>query len=130
MTDIDAKVANVVGANQLAMNAGSAQGVEIGDTVLLYRTVDVQDPDTGEPLGSVLLPKLNLRVNHVQRRLCVAVVTDAVASDTPYINITRLSTTKEVTTDSSQADSRNTVFVKIGEAARIRKSPRKDEPPF
>jgi hypothetical protein len=72
--EIDAKVAKVLSDRRIAINIGSRNGVNVGDSVVFYEDVDVADPDTSEPLGSVRLRRLTMDVELVQDRLSVAVV--------------------------------------------------------
>lgn len=74
--EVHAKLAQIVSDTQLAFNAGQRDGISNGDTVVLYRTVEVTDPDSNELLGSVSVPKLRLRVNFVDEKFCVAYVTN------------------------------------------------------
>jgi len=123
MADISAKVAAVVSPTQLAFNAGSEHGVQKNQNVMLYRVVTVMDPDTKQDLGSVRVPKLRLRVNHVEEKFCVATVLDTFGSDPsqPQVLVGSLiSHTKTVTLkESPLGDSANSVLVKIGEEALI-----------
>ena len=72
--EIEAKIAALLSDTKLAVNVGSLSGVAKGDDVVIFETVSVTDPDTGEPLGEVKLVKLKLRIEDVQERLAVAVV--------------------------------------------------------
>ncbi|HEX5117112.1 MAG TPA: hypothetical protein VFW65_18115 [Pseudonocardiaceae bacterium] len=130
MAEIVAKVAALVSDTQLAINAGTDQGVKEGYTAYLFRTVTVNDPDTQEDLGSVRLVKLNLRVSHVQKKLCVAAVTDFETKADPFPeSIASVRSRKRVTTSrASQVDGR-VVLVRVGEEV-ILKEPPAMEPPF
>ncbi|MFY1703539.1 hypothetical protein ACN28G_17665 [Micromonospora sp. WMMA1923] len=81
MSEIRAKVATIVSEHQLALNAGSDQGVELNDVVHVIREVDVDDPDSNERLGTVRIVRLRLKVNYIQNKLCVAIVTDQYGRD-------------------------------------------------
>lgn len=118
---IAAKVAQVVSSTQLAFNVGTNKGVSTGDTVTLYRIVEVTDPDSGDILGSVRVPRLNLRVSLVDKKFCIADVTDQV-SDNIYTSITLGRNVKKVTTSPSisSSESNAVVMVTIGEDAVIR----------
>jgi hypothetical protein len=70
--EIDAKVARVMNETTIAINVGEDAGVEPGNLVVHWRTVDVTDPDTGETLGSVRLPNLRLEVSEVYERFSLA----------------------------------------------------------
>ncbi|WJL97212.1 FlgT C-terminal domain-containing protein [Microbacterium sp. ET2] len=71
------KVATIIRDTEIALNIGSADGVEEGDTVLLYRDVTVTDPDSGEILGSVRYPKVRMTVTSVEPRFAVARIGNA-----------------------------------------------------
>ena len=115
MADVTAKIANVVDSRQLAFNAGSSAGIRIGTTARMYREIQITDPDTQEPLGSVLVPKLSLRVNFVEEKFCIAEVTDLVdTGGNPALSI--FVERVRVTTNRGLARS-DTVFVEIGEEA-------------
>ena len=121
MRSINAKVANVLSPTQIALNAGTDQGVRVGDNVRLYRAVRVTDPDSKEDLGGVQLTKLNLRVNHVQDRLCTAIVTDREAGtdiNNVFFNITNIRPLKQITTKTGHPGP-NSVFVDVGESAVV-----------
>ena len=72
--EIDAKVAKVLSDQRIAVNAGTARGVSVGDTVIFYEDVEILDPDTNESLGVVRMRRLVLLVEQVQEWLSVAVV--------------------------------------------------------
>lgn len=72
--EISAKIATVLNDQMMAVNVGSDEGVDEGDSVILWETVTVTDPDTHEPLGDVRLKKLSMMVVSVQPKLAVATV--------------------------------------------------------
>ncbi|TFV72513.1 hypothetical protein E4P39_16305 [Blastococcus sp. CT_GayMR19] len=126
----DAKVATHVDEYQLAFNAGGKSGIQEGDVVVLSRSVEIKDPDTGEKLGVVLLPKLRLAVNLVADAYSVARVTDRTPAKSVKIDPWGTNTTKgplkKVTDDEFDTDN---VYVQVGEAAQFRREVA-DEPPF
>jgi hypothetical protein len=71
---IEAKVARVLSLRDLALNKGEGDGVEVGMrfAVLNRNGADIVDPDTGEDLGSVELPKTFVKVVQVMPHACVA----------------------------------------------------------
>jgi NADP-dependent 3-hydroxy acid dehydrogenase YdfG len=71
---IEGKVARVLDTKTLVINRGSSNGVEAGMTFEVLDTTgtDIRDPETGEPIGSVLRPKVRVRVTEVQPELAVA----------------------------------------------------------
>ena len=71
---IRGKVASVINEREIAINVGSAHGVNVGMyfNVLDVQDEEIKDPDTGEPLGLVERPKVRVKVTHVQEKLSVA----------------------------------------------------------
>lgn len=71
---IRGKVARVLNAREVALNRGSNDGVEVGMifNILSSTGSEIRDPDTGELLGSVELPKTTVKVTMVQNRVSVA----------------------------------------------------------
>lgn len=75
MTDaIRAKVARVLNAREVAITAGSENGVKKGMffDVLDEKGEDITDPDTGEVLGSLERRKVRLKVSDVKDKLSIA----------------------------------------------------------
>jgi hypothetical protein len=124
-----AKISAIASESQLALNTGSSAGVRKGDLVTLYRQVDVTDPDSGEELGTVSFPRLTLRVNHVQDKLSVAIVTDFETVREQPFDVTSVRRLKRVTLDPRE-ENKGTVLVEIGESVVIRREPKPEEPPF
>lgn len=75
MTDaIRGKVARILNARELVVNKGADDGIEIGMQLAILNEggVDITDPDTGDVLGSIEVPKVLVKVVHVSARLAVA----------------------------------------------------------
>jgi len=70
--ELEAKVARVMSATTIAINVGENAGVESGNEVVVWRHVDVKDPDTKESLGTVRLQNLRLTVSDVYERFALA----------------------------------------------------------
>lgn len=120
MTRIRAKVASIISDSQVAFNAGSDDGVVEGAVIKLLKSTEVIDPDTQELLGTVSITKLNLQVNHVQEKLCVARVTDMQPSaEDSLTSITKIRRRKRVVSSPFEEEPGKTVLVSIGEEARI-----------
>jgi hypothetical protein len=70
---IRGKVAQLIDDRTLVINRGSDDGVQVGMrfAVLNRRGADVIDPDTGEPIGSVEIDKVVVKVVRVEPRLAV-----------------------------------------------------------
>src|SRR3712207_4171355 len=71
---IEAKVAQILTARELVLNKGSEDGVAEGMrfAILNRKGADILDPDTGESLGSVELPKTFVKVVSTKPKLAVA----------------------------------------------------------
>jgi hypothetical protein len=71
---IRAKVARILNSREIAITAGTVQGVEVGMLfdVLDQKGENICDPDTGEVLGSIERPKVRVKVTQVQDRIAVA----------------------------------------------------------
>src|ERR1700729_3501918 len=72
---IRGKVAAILSKREVVLNVGSEDGIEIGTkfVILNSKGVDVTDPDTGEVLGTVEVPKTVVKVVRVDNpHLCVA----------------------------------------------------------
>lgn len=119
MAENTAKLAEIVTATQLAFNAGSKKGVRVGDRVTLYRIVKITDPATKEPLGTVRVPRLVLKVNLVQDQFCIADVISTDVDNPSASNIPGFGRPLKVTISEGQTRS-GSVLVKIGEEADIR----------
>ncbi|WP_410666733.1 hypothetical protein [Amycolatopsis sp. cmx-4-68] len=72
MLKIEAKVAAVVSDTHLVLNKGKRDGVTIRSRVVLMTEHTVKDPDSGEVLGHVTVPKARLQVVELQDSLTVA----------------------------------------------------------
>jgi len=71
---IAGKVAQILNRRELVITAGSDQGVEPGMkfAVLNPKGAEIHDPETGEVLGSVEVPKVLVEAVRIQPRLSVA----------------------------------------------------------
>jgi len=73
-TPIQGKVARILNSRELAINIGSDDGVQVGMyfDVLDPKGENITDPDTGEVLGSVMRPKIRVKVTKTLERLSIA----------------------------------------------------------
>lgn len=71
---IRGKVAQVLNEREIAINVGTAHGVDVGMyfDVIDAQNAEIKDPDTGEVLGSIERPKVRVEITHVQEKLSVA----------------------------------------------------------
>ena len=71
---IRGKVARVLNKHEIAINIGAAQGVAVDMyfDVTDANELDIEDPDTGEVLGSIARGKIRVKITHVQEKLSVA----------------------------------------------------------
>jgi len=119
MTEVSAKVANVLDSSRLALAVGSDQGVEVGDAVRLWREVEVIDPDSKESLGTVRLVKARLSVSEVQPRFCIAEVRTESWTSSILAPRRTLLTSQRISSASSGS---NSVHVVVGEVVTIETS--------
>lgn len=71
---IRGKVARVLNSREVAFNVGKNNRVEVGMyfDILDPKGESIEDPDTGESLGSINRPKVRVKVTKVQENLSVA----------------------------------------------------------
>ncbi len=71
---IQGHVAQVLNSRELVINRGSEHGVAAGMkfAVLDTKARDIEDPITGETLGSVYRPKVQVKVFRVEPKLALA----------------------------------------------------------
>lgn len=71
---IHGKIARVLNSHEVALNIGSAQGVEVNMLfdILTPRAHEIKDPDTGEVLGMLERSKMRVRVVRVLDKISVA----------------------------------------------------------
>ena len=74
MTSIRGKVARILNTRELVMNLGSEDGVTLGMyfDVMDPKGTDIEDPDTGDILGSIERPKVRVKISRVEARLSMA----------------------------------------------------------
>lgn len=73
-TPIRGKVARILNVRELALNVGQQDGTRVG---MLFDILDatgheIEDPDTGEVIGSVNTPKVRVKVKLVEDRISIA----------------------------------------------------------
>ncbi len=71
---IRGKIARILNKREIAINLGLAKGVTVG---MYFDVIDangenIEDPDTGEVLGSINIPKVRVRVKHAEEKLSIA----------------------------------------------------------
>lgn len=73
MTPIRGKVARILNTRELVINLGSEGGVTPGMyfDVMDPKGTDIEDPDTGDILGSIERPKVRVKVSRVETRLSI-----------------------------------------------------------
>jgi hypothetical protein len=120
-TEIDAKVASLLDSTLVAFNKGSRAGVKENDLIVLWRTADLTDPDTDDPLGKLKMEALRLSVVHVQDTLCVGQITSKAEVEglTTGIVLGGWEQKKRATNNLRDADGRNLILVSRGDEATI-----------
>lgn len=71
---LQGKVARVLNSMEVAINIGSASGVEVGMKfdIMSDKKEDICDPDTNDVLGSLDRPKVRVLVSQVTEKFAVA----------------------------------------------------------
>jgi hypothetical protein len=65
------KVVDVVTPSRVVLNCGWEKGVALGDTFRVYSYGDMlTDPDTGEELEQLILPRGRGKVVYLQKKIC------------------------------------------------------------
>lgn len=70
---ITAKVVEIIDNRTLAINAGRDSGVKIGMIfqILKDNGKEIKDPETGEILGRVKLPKIKVKITHADQKFSI-----------------------------------------------------------
>lgn len=73
MGQIQGKVARILNTRELVFNRGTSHGVELGMRFLVLDSgaEDIIDPDTGEVIGSLQKPKVEVEVTQVGESIAV-----------------------------------------------------------
>ena len=72
------KIAKIIDSDNYVINAGSNQGMHLGDKVIVYLLgEEIPDPETGRSIGILELPKTQCHVTHVQDTMAIIRSNDA-----------------------------------------------------
>ncbi len=84
---IRGKVAKVLNAREIVINAGTTDGVTVGTyfDVMDIHGEEIRDPDTNEVLGSLERPKVRVRVTYAQENLSVATTPRSNGVNTDFV---------------------------------------------
>jgi hypothetical protein len=110
--ELDAKVARVLSDRSIAINLGEESGVQPGNKVIVWRKVEVRDPDSKEVLGSVRLENLRLAVSEVHPQFSLA----RVESSSPLFGMFKPS---KVIVSSDRALDQEQVRLNVGDAVTV-----------
>ncbi|MEB7447277.1 FlgT C-terminal domain-containing protein [Arthrobacter koreensis] len=99
---------------QIAVNAGYASGVEIGDVLDVLRETNIPDPDApNESLGTAFVRKGSMRIESVEEKFAIARVLQQskglLAPAEPMFTIV----------SSESAEGRGRVFIEAGDPVDI-----------
>ena len=122
---ITGKVARILSAREIAINLGSHNGVKVGMAfdVMNPKGDLIQDPDTGSTLGSVVLPKVRVRISQVNDRVSVATTSYSIGVSQLgtfaklFLSAGRAATSSTLRRDNSNWEDLDEIesFVKIGD---------------
>jgi len=135
---IKGKLATILSNYEVAFNVGSNEGVQEDDIATVFREVDVNDPDTGENLGKVLVPRIRFKIRLTQNRMSVGRSYESVVkpsqeedNEIPTVRFwvfTSRGTTKKVT-DNVLEEDWATVYISPGDPVQIEhRKPPEPEP--
>jgi len=72
------KIVKIIDSDNYVINAGSNQGLRLGDKVVVYLLgEEIFDPESGKSMGILELPKLQCHVTHVQDTMAIIRSNDA-----------------------------------------------------
>jgi hypothetical protein len=119
--EVAIKVASLLEATLIAFNKGSDAGIKEKDLIVLWRTADLSDPDTGQSLGKLRMESLRLSVVHVQEHLCVGQITSPAetAGLSTGLVLGAWEQKKRATRNSGDADGKNLILVRVGDEATV-----------
>jgi hypothetical protein len=125
---VEAKVAEVMPPYEIVLNVGKSKNVERGFLVTVWRSVEVNDPDTGKAIGLVRRPKLRFQVTEVQDSLCIAESIEFAASALDTLLSSSGPERKRVARVGSARVSSDETPVAIGDAATLQAPPPPSSP--
>jgi hypothetical protein len=69
---IEGKVIKIIDTYKLAINKGKKDGIKENDRfIILEKGEELLDPDTNESLGYLEIPKLKMKVIHIQEKISI-----------------------------------------------------------
>ncbi len=117
---ISARVAGIISRTEVAFTAGSEKGVAEDDLAVIFRDIEVRDPDSNEVIGVVKRPILRFRITEVQPRMSVGQTFEHVGGDDENPFALFGQGRKVVTvTSSPNAVARGVVYVPVGAPVEI-----------
>ena len=72
----DTKIAGLIDAFEVSIVGGEDLGLRVGDSVALFNSFEILDPDTAVQLGEYRRAYLTLRVKEVFKKYAIARVSD------------------------------------------------------
>lgn len=69
---VQGKVAMILNDREVVINRGKDHGVEMGAKFKVVETVEVEDPDTKETIGTIEREKIRLEVAHLEPAMSIA----------------------------------------------------------
>ena len=69
---VEGKVAKVLNDREIVINRGGNHGVKLGTRFKIMETVDIQDPDTSDVIGTITREKIRVKVVHLEGSISIA----------------------------------------------------------
>lgn len=82
------RVVKIISDRQIVLNVGSENAVQVGD---IFHIIDkngepIIDPETGEYLGNLDLPKATIIVEYVYPKMCICGNNEIIEEQNPFAN--------------------------------------------
>lgn len=116
------KIATIVSPSEIAITCGEDTGIAVGDIVRVRKRIDIEDPDTHEPLGSVYVTSVSLTVTLVMERASVASVMDRVNANNVFAQIAMGGKVMKTLTTNFVEETSDTILVGIGQTVNVERS--------
>ena len=72
VTHVKGKVAKILNDREVVINRGESDGVKLGARFKVIETVNVEDPDTKETIGTIEREKIRFKITHLEPAMSIA----------------------------------------------------------